>query len=163
MRILILSLFFVFLANLAARAAYGAAPSGMTAILSLKKGAEVSQADLQKLMKSREIVKSRDLFLPAEKDILKSIHAEYLAKAWVLEFKNEKSFDAIEKQIRRQGLPLNLDWNDLKVTHQSADPLVGLQWALGNTGVPQAIDLDPMIAYKIQGRVGEDIHAPRLS
>lgn len=160
MRVLILSLFLVFLVNLAARAATGATSTGMTAILSLKKGAEVSGADLQKLMKNREIVSSRDLFLPGEKDILKSIHAEYLAKAWLLEFKNEKSFDALEKQIRRQGLPLNLDWNDLKVTHQSADPLSGLQWGLNNVGIAQALDLDPMIAYKIQGRAGEDIHLP---
>lgn len=135
--------------------------ANMTAILSLRKGAEISSADLQRILKNREILKSRDLFLPAEKKVLKSIQADYLTKAWVLEFKNEKSFDALEKQIRRQGLPLNLDWNEMKVSRQSVkDPYAGLQWGLNNRGEAQSVDLDPMRAYKIAARIGEDLRLP---
>lgn len=42
------------------------------------------------------------------------------------------------------------------------DPFSGYQWGLRNQGLPQVIDLDPLITYRIAARVGEDIHKPPL-
>ena len=84
----------------------------LTAILSLKKGSEVSSKDLQKILKHPSVKQSREVFSSEEKKILKGIEADYLGKSWVLTLKDEKSFDVLEKQLRRLALPMNLDWND---------------------------------------------------
>ena len=126
----------------------------LSAILSLKKGSVISVKDFKNLMRVQDISKIRPVFSKAEQKILKSIHAQYLSQSWILELRNEKSFDLLEREIRRRGLPLNLDWNEMKV---STLDFSDLQWGLQNRGVPQNLDLDPMIVYQVPARVGEDI------
>ena len=36
------------------------------------------------------------------------------------------------------------------------------QWALGNRGEPQTIELDHITTYKVQARAGEDLKVPNL-
>jgi subtilisin family serine protease len=129
----------------------------LTAILSLKKGSVISKSDLKALTHLTAVTKVSPVFTSAEQKILRSMKANYLTKSWVLELRNENSFEAVEKEIRRRGLPMNLDWNDMKVsTLQFED----LQWGLTNRGLPQNVDLDPMLVYQVPGRSGEDIDLP---
>lgn len=129
--------------------------TSLTAILSLKKGAEISKQDLKRLSRHHEIIKVSPLFTKAEKAVIKSIKADYLSQSWLVELKGMKSFDAVEKEIRRRGLPLNLDWNEMQV---STLDFTADQWGLSNQGQPQGVDLDPMLVYRVPGRAGEDVH-----
>ena len=126
----------------------------LTAILSLKKGSEISKKDFKRLVHAPEISKVTPLFSEAEKKILKSMKAQYLSQSWILELKNDKSFDRLDREIRRRGLPLNLDWNEMKVSKLDFHEF---QWGLKNKGLSQNLDLDPMLVYKIPARQGEDI------
>lgn len=128
--------------------------SAATAILSLKKGAVITDADLKKLSKYREIKSISPMFSKQEQQIIKSLKAHHLAKSWIIELRGTNSFDLIEREIRRQGLPLALDWNEI---HISTLDFVSEQWGLHNRGLSQSLDLDPMLVYKVPGRAGEDI------
>jgi subtilisin family serine protease len=127
----------------------------ITALLSLKKGASISAADLNRIGHHREVKSVTPVFSKEEQKILKDIQAEYLSRSWVLELKGTNSFDIIDREIRRKGLPLNLDWNEMKI---STLDFTNEQWGHHNTGLEQVIDMDPMLIYKLPARQGEDIH-----
>lgn len=42
----------------------------------------------------------------------------------------------------------------------AADPFAKQQWGIKNTGNPQSIELDHITAFKVQGRIGQDIQIP---
>ncbi|MFP5520085.1 MAG: S8 family serine peptidase [Bdellovibrionia bacterium] len=130
-----------------------------SAILSLEKGAELSEAQIQKFLKKENgVVGAREIFSRAEKDFLQKSTFKYLAKAWIVEFKDEESFQALEQKIRRSGLPLLLDYNDLQAHNLSqADLFSGWQWGLYNRGEPQSVDIDPVQNYALPARKGVDV------
>lgn len=133
--------------------------TSLTALLSIRKGAEVPAKELERILRHPEVREYRDVFSGPEKKILKGMKAAYLGRSWILELRGDSSFARIEKSIRRAGLPLALDWNDMKISRQ-AEAYESLQWGLLNRGLPQNIDLDPMNAYKIAARAGEDVRMP---
>jgi subtilisin family serine protease len=135
------------------------ADPNLQAILSVRKGAEVSRKDLDQVVKTRAVVKIHSLFNSREQAQLKKIKAAYLTQSWIVELRDGKSFDQLERRIRRLGLPMSLDWNDLRVTSQS-EPFEAYQWALKNTGAAQELDLDPMQTYRIPARTDEDVDLP---
>ncbi len=126
----------------------------ITAILSLKRGATVSDSEVKKILQHHEIRKASPLFSSAEDKILKSIKAQHLSKSWMLELKNSYSLDIIDREIRRRGLPLVVDLDQMEI---SALDFTAEQWSLRNLGNPQGVDLDPMLVYRVPGRAGEDI------
>lgn len=129
-----------------------------TALLSLKKGHSISNKELSKILKSKFVVSSRELYSSKEKAVLKEIKAQYLGKAWILELRNEDAFAQLDRLILQKGLPLFLDQNEIKISAQ-ADVFRSKQWALKNTGKAQSIDLDALIKfYQVPGRAKEDMN-----
>lgn len=50
----------------------------------------------------------------------------------------------------------------LNLSHaEQNDPFVSSQWGLVNSGQPQNIDLDPILTYKVQSRLGQDLQKPQ--
>lgn len=137
------------------------ANSGVSAILSIKKGSEVSPQELKKILTQDLVVSQRDLLSKLEQKKLKEMKLGHLAKVWVLDLKSVEAFDSLERKIRQNGLPLQLDWNDVEMNSLSMDPFSGFQWGVLNQGLAQAVDLDPVQNYSLPARKGEDVQIVR--
>lgn len=94
------------------------ADPNMTAVLTLKKGSDVAGADFDSLVRTDAVVKVKGLFAAAEMKKSRLITADELSKSWLVELRDDRAFDQLERRIRRAGLPLQLDWNDMKVSSQ---------------------------------------------
>ena len=144
-----------------------------TALLSLQNGSRISKINLKKVFAHPAVIKSRDVFLPNEKAYLKKIKATYLSQSWVLEVRDQNAFFELERFIHRNGLPLNLELNDLGIVTQAQnaqvtnvlalDPFASLQWGLHNRGQEQSIDLDPVKTYRVPAVAGEDVGFPLVN
>lgn len=132
----------------------------VSGILSLKKGSSLSEAKTQKLLGSSMILEHREMYSQEEQTQLSKLGLKYLAKAWVLKFKNEDQYKSFERHLIKAALPLQLDWNDLQAKSQSPDIFSGYQWGLYNRGTPQTVDLDPVQNYALPARSGRDISLP---
>lgn len=133
--------------------------AGPTAILSVRRGAVVAGPELNALLTAPEVRSRRPVFRGREAELLKKSGAAHLTKSWVVEVASAAEFEKLESRIRRRGLPVALDWNEMEFKLQG-DAFENLQWALKNDGTPQNVDLDPMQAYRVAARAGEDVRPP---
>lgn len=108
----------VFLMMLSIVTAAHADPN-MTAVLVLKKGSEVAGTDFDGVLRTDAVVKVKSLFAASDRKKTKLIAANEISKTWLVELRDDRAFDQLERRIRRAGLPLQLEWNDFKASPQS--------------------------------------------
>lgn len=99
------------------------ADPNMTAVLTLKRGSQVTGVDFDGLVRTDAVVKVKGLFAAAELKKSRLISADEISKTWLVELRDDRAFDQLERRIRRAGLPLQLDWNDMKVSAQRTPPV----------------------------------------
>jgi hypothetical protein len=95
------------------------ADPNMTAVLVLKKGSEVAGTDFDSVLRTDAVIKVKTLFAAFDRKKTKMIAASEISKSWLIELRDDRAFDQLERRIRRAGLPLQLEWNDFKASPQS--------------------------------------------
>lgn len=117
-----------------------------------------SSSQIQALRKSRGVLSVRKVFSHTEKQALQSNNHYSFLNAQILTLQNEQVFKRMQNQIQAQKLKVSLDLRQIEGRISSDLDLSSLQWALNNKGIAQSVDLDPMVYYKVQARVGEDLN-----
>lgn len=128
-------------------------------IVSAKKGTQ-AQVDMNWVRAQSGVITVEPLFAPHEAHYLTKIKASHLASSMRIRLKTAISARRLKQMIEMKNWPLDVESDNMDIKPQTAssDPLSDLQWALGNKGAAQPLDLDQLIVYKVPGRVGEDIH-----
>lgn len=117
------------------------------------------EAFLHEMLKSSVVLASQYLFTEKERQGLHSLNASYLSATRKITFKNEAAYLFWKTELKRRNLPVYIDALDLDIKVQG-EPLEKSQWGLSNSGVPQSIDIDYLVSYKVSGIANQDIHLP---
>jgi subtilisin family serine protease len=117
---------------------------------------KIHSKKMQAFLKDAGIMKVRPMFSSAEKKMLKKNGFSVFANSRILVLKNLKTLKRLQNEQKRLGISASLDPRAMKGHVQALD-LQALQWAFGNNGEAQNVDIDPLTFYKVPGRAGEDL------
>lgn len=137
------------------------ASANVEALVSLKQPGAAGKRDMQLILQDKRVKSSRGIYTAREQKILAGLKLESYGEARVITLDNNSDFKALALRARREKMAVRVEANQLEVQISSvAEPLEYLQWAYGNKGEPQSIELDHRTTNYVPGKAGEDMRLP---
>lgn len=131
------------------------------AILTLKQNHNISEKDVNQILKSSLVKKFKNVWTKKEKEMLKSMKMDSVSRSWIIEVSSYSDLLLLERKIHQLGLPLVIDDYEMPIKSLSSD-FRSFQWGLKNSGKSQTLDLDPVQNFRVPGVAGEDIQRARI-